>query len=66
MPQPQYPGNFNLRLLALGDPLGPCNSSLIALPSISLLLQEFKASFASSNEANSINAYLRMNSQYLE
>jgi hypothetical protein len=48
--------------LALGDPLGPCNSSLIALPSISILLHEFKASLASSNEANSINAYLRVDS----
>ena len=49
-------------LLALGDPLGPCKSSLMALPSISLLLHEFKASLASSNEANSINAYLRIKS----
>lgn len=38
----------------------PCelNSSLIALPSISVLLQEFNASLASSVVGNSTNAYL--------
>jgi hypothetical protein len=52
----------DLRLLELD----PCNSSLIVLPSISILLQEFKASLASSNEANSINAYLKVESQFSE
>lgn len=37
---------------------GELNSSLIALPSISVLLQEFNASLASSAVGNSTNAYL--------
>lgn len=38
---------------------GELNSSLIVLPSISVLLQEFNASLASSAVAKSTNAYLR-------
>lgn len=37
---------------------GELNSSLIVLPSISVLLQEFNASLASSAVAKSTNAYL--------
>jgi len=37
---------------------GELNSSLIDLPSISVLLQEFNASLASSVVGNSTNAYL--------
>lgn len=43
---------------ALAFPFCELNSSLIVLPSISVLLQEFIASLASSAVAKSTNAYL--------